>query len=173
MAAIILVLFVLLLLQEVECISIPIGKIIDEIKKTVQIGINEVILTGVDLTSYGEDLPGNNNLGKLVKKILKFVPDLKRLRISSLDAAEIDADLIEVFKFDNRLMPHLHLSLQSHDDLIFKKNEKTTQHIYIEKLIDNLRNVRPNILFGADLIAGFPTETEQAHKNTLNAIKKI
>ena len=154
-------------------ISVPIGKIIDEIKKTVQIGINEVILTGVDLTSYGEDLPGNNNLGKLVKKILKFVPDLKRLRISSLDAAEIDADLIEVFKFDNRLMPHLHLSLQSHDDLILKRMKRRHSTFMAEKLIDNLRNVRPNILFGADLIAGFPTETEQAHKNTLNAIKNL
>ena len=154
-------------------ISVPIGKIIDEIKKTVQIGINEVILTGVDLTSYGEDLPGNNNLGKLVKKILKFVPDLKRLRISSLDAAEIDADLIEVFKFDNRLMPHLHLSLQSHDDLILKRMKRRHSTLMAEKLIDNLRNVRPNILFGADLIAGFPTETEQAHKNTLNAIKNL
>ena len=153
--------------------SVPIGKIIDEIKKTVQIGINEVILTGVDLTSYGEDLPGNNNLGKLVKKILKFVPDLKRLRISSLDAAEIDADLIEVFKFDNRLMPHLHLSLQSHDDLILKRMKRRHSTFMAEKLIDNLRNVRPNILFGADLIAGFPTETEQAHKNTLNAIKNL
>ena len=165
--------FCIITIARGRSISIPIGKIIDEIKKTVQIGINEVILTGVDLTSYGEDLPGNNNLGKLVKKILKFVPDLKRLRISSLDAAEIDADLIEVFKFDNRLMPHLHLSLQSHDDLILKRMKRRHSTFMAEKLIDNLRNVRPNILFGADLIAGFPTETEQAHKNTLNAIKNL
>ena len=165
--------FCIITIARGRSISIPIGKIIDEIKKTVQIGINEVILTGVDLTSYGEDLPGNNNLGKLVKKILKFVPDLKRLRISSLDAAEIDADLIEVFKFDNRLMPHLHLSLQSHDDLILKRMKRRHSTFMAEKLIDNLRNVRPNILFGADLIAGFPTETEEAHKNTLNAIKNL
>ena len=165
--------FCIITIARGRSISIPIGKIIDEIKKTVQIGINEIILTGVDLTSYGEDLPGNNNLGKLVKKILKFVPDLKRLRISSLDAAEIDADLIEVFKFDNRLMPHLHLSLQSHDDLVLKRMKRRHSTFMAEKLIDNLRNVRPNILFGADLIAGFPTETEEAHKNTLNAIKNL
>ena len=156
-----------------ESKSVPAGNIIKEIKNIVNMGINEIILTGVDLTSYGEDLPGKNNLGKLVKKILKLVPDLKRLRISSLDAAEIDDDLIEVFKYDKRLMPHLHLSLQSHDDLILKRMKRRHSTVMAEKLIDRLRNVRPNILFGADLIAGFPTETEEAHNNTMRAIEKL
>ena len=153
--------------------SVPSGLIINEIKKTVNSGIQEIILTGVDLTSYGEDLPGKNNLGKLVKKILRFVPELQRLRISSLDAAEIDEDLMEVFKDEQRLMPHLHLSLQSHDDIILKRMKRRHSTIDAENLIYKLKEVRPNILFGADLIAGFPTESILAFKNTLNAIKKL
>ena len=153
--------------------SVPSGSIINEITILVSHGVQEVVLTGVDLTSYGEDLPGNNNLGKLVKKILKFIPELKRLRISSLDAAEIDLDLLEVFKYEERLMPHLHLSLQSHDDLILKRMKRRHSTKDAENLIGTLRDIRPNILFGADLIAGFPTESKEAFKNTLNAIKKL
>ena len=153
--------------------SVPSGLIINEIKKTVHSGIQEIILTGVDLTSYGEDLPGKSNLGKLVKKILKLVPELPRLRISSLDAAEIDEDLMEVFKNEQRLMPHLHLSLQSHDDIILKRMKRRHSTRDAENLINKLKEIRPNILFGADLIAGFPTESELAFKNTLNAIKKL
>ena len=165
--------FCIITLARGNSMSVPSGIIIDEIKKTVSTGIKEVILTGVDLTSYGEDLPGKNNLGKLIKKILKLVPKLERLRISSLDAAEIDKDLVEAFQYEERLMPHLHLSLQSHDDLILKRMKRRHNTKDVENLIGSLRKVRPNILFGADLIAGFPTETEKAHKNTLNAIKEL
>jgi len=153
--------------------SVPSGIIIDDIKTMINSGIKEIILTGVDLTSYGEDLPGNYNLGKLVKKILKLVPDLKRLRISSIDPAEIDNDLIEAFKYEKRLMPHVHLSLQSHDNLILKRMKRRHSAEDTENIINELKDIRPNILFGADLIAGFPTETENAHKNTLNAIKNL
>jgi len=165
--------FCIITLARGNSMSVPSGIIIDEIKKTVSVGIKEIILTGVDLTSYGEDLPGKNNLGKLIKKILQLVPELQRLRISSLDAAEIDEDLIEAFESEKRLMPHLHLSLQSHDDLILKRMKRRHNTKDVVKLIDTLRNARPNILFGADLIAGFPTETKEAHKNTLNAIKEL
>tara|TARA_B110000003_G_C16495635_1_gene475297 strand:- start:89 stop:865 length:777 start_codon:yes stop_codon:yes gene_type:complete len=152
---------------------VPSGSIISEIRKTVSAGIQEIILTGVDLTSYGEDLPGQNSLGKLVKKILKLVPELERLRISSLDAAEIDNDLMEAFETEKRLMPHLHLSLQSHDDLILKRMKRRHSTKDAEKLINRLKEIRPNILFGADLIAGFPTENELAFRNTLNSIEKL
>ena len=153
--------------------SVPAGKIIEEIQKTINTGSQEVILTGVDLTSYGEDLPGNNNLGKLIKKIFKYVPKLERLRISSLDTAEIDDDLIELFKYEERLMPHLHLSLQSHDNIILKRMKRRHSPLDAENLVDKLRSIRPNILFGADLIAGFPTENDQAFKNTLDAIERL
>lgn len=153
--------------------SVPAGKIIEEIQKTINKGSQEVILTGVDLTSYGEDLPGNNNLGKLIKKIFKYVPKLERLRISSIDTAEIDDDLIELFKYEERLMPHLHLSLQSHDNIILKRMKRRHSPLDAENLIDKLRTIRPNILFGADLIAGFPTENDEAFKNTLDAIEKL
>ena len=156
-----------------DSISVPSGSIISEIRKTVSAGIQEIILTGVDLTSYGEDLPGQNSLGKLVKKILKLVPELKRLRISSLDAAEIDNDLMEAFETEKRLMPHLHLSLQSHDNLILKRMKRRHSSKDAEKLISRLKEIRPNILFGADLIAGFPTESELAFRNTLNSIEKL
>tara|TARA_B100000686_G_scaffold354693_1_gene466457 strand:+ start:2820 stop:4070 length:1251 start_codon:yes stop_codon:yes gene_type:complete len=165
--------FCIITLARGNSISVPSGTIINEIKKTVNSGIKEIILTGVDLTSYGEDLPGKNNLGKLIKKILKLVPDLQRLRISSLDAAEIDKDLIEAFQYEERLMPHIHLSLQSHDDIILKRMKRRHNTKDAENLINTLKKVRPNILFGADLIAGFPTETDKAHYNTLTAVKKL
>ena len=153
--------------------SVPSGLIISEIKNIINNDVEEIILTGVDLTSYGEDLPGRNNLGILVKKILKLVPELKRLRISSLDAAEIDQELLEAFKTEKRLMPHIHLSLQSNDNLILKRMKRRHNSEDAEKLINVLKEIRPDILFGADLIAGFPTETEEAFKNTLNAVKKL
>ena len=153
--------------------SVPSGLIISEIKNILSNGIDEIILTGVDLTSYGEDLPGRNNLGILVKKILKLVPELKRLRISSLDAAEIDQELLEAFKTEKRLMPHIHLSLQSNDNLILKRMKRRHNSEDAEKLVNDLKEARPDILFGADLIAGFPTENEEAFNNTLSAIKKL
>ena len=153
--------------------SVPSGLIISEIKNILSNGIDEIILTGVDLTSYGEDLPGRNNLGILVKKILKLVPELKRLRISSLDAAEIDQELLEAFKTEKRLMPHIHLSLQSNDNLILKRMKRRHNSEDAEKLVNDLKEARPDILFGADLIAGFPTENEEAFNNTLNAVKKL
>lgn len=156
-----------------DSMSVPSGLIISEIKNIIRTGVEEVILTGVDLTSYGEDLPGKNNLGILVKKILKLIPELKRLRISSLDAAEIDYELLEAFKTEKRLMPHIHLSLQSNDDLILKRMKRRHNSKNAKNLIHDLKKVRPDILFGADLIAGFPTETEEAFHNTLNSVKDL
>jgi len=153
--------------------SVPSGLIISEIKNIINNGIEEIILTGVDLTSYGEDLPGRSNLGILVKKILKLLPELKRLRISSLDAAEIDQELLEAFKTEKRLMPHIHLSLQSNDNLILKRMKRRHNSEDAKKLINSLKQARPDILFGADLIAGFPTESEEAFNNTINAIKNL
>ena len=154
--------------------SVPTGLIISEIRNIIiNNGVEEIILTGVDLTSYGEDLPGKNNLGILVKKILKLIPELKRLRISSLDAAEIDQELLEAFKTEKRLMPHIHLSLQSNDNLILKRMKRRHNSEDAKNLINSLKKARPDILFGADLIAGFPTESEEAFNNTLNSVKKL
>ena len=154
--------------------SVPTGLIISEIRNIIlNKGVEEIILTGVDLTSYGEDLPGKNNLGILVKKILKLIPELKRLRITSLDAAEIDQELLEAFKTEKRLMPHIHLSLQSNDNLILKRMKRRHNSEDAKNLINSLKKARPDILFGADLIAGFPTESEEAFNNTLNSVKKL
>jgi threonylcarbamoyladenosine tRNA methylthiotransferase MtaB len=140
--------------------SVPMGAVVDQVRALVARGHAELVLTGVDLTSYGADLPGTPKLGALVKQILRHVPELKRLRISSIDSIEVDRDLLDVIADDERLMPHLHLSLQSGDDLILKRMKRRHSRKHAIEFCAQLRRLRPEIAFGADIIAGFPTETE-------------
>jgi threonylcarbamoyladenosine tRNA methylthiotransferase MtaB len=140
--------------------SVPMGAVVDQVRALVERGHAELVLTGVDLTSYGADLPGAPKLGMLTKQILRHVPELKRLRISSIDSIEVDRDLLDVVAGDERLMPHLHLSLQSGDDLILKRMKRRHSRSDAIEFCAMVRRLRPDIAFGADIIAGFPTETE-------------
>ncbi|RCL02458.1 MAG: threonylcarbamoyladenosine tRNA methylthiotransferase [Candidatus Tokpelaia sp. JSC161] len=150
--------------------SVPPGAVVEQIKKLTQNGYKEVVLTGVDLTSYGPDLPGKISLGKLVASILRNVPDLPRLRLSSLDSMEIDEELFDLLSYQKRLMPYLHLSLQSGDNIILKRMKRRHQRGDIVHFCQNLRSKRPNIVFGADLIAGFPTESDSMFEKTRTLI---
>src|SRR5689334_658451 len=141
--------------------SVPMGAVVDQVRTLVERGHAEIVLTGVDLTSYGGDLPGTPKLGKLVQQILKHVPELQRLRISSIDSIEADSDLLDAIADDTRLMPHLHLSLQSGDDLILKRMKRRHLRQDAIDFCAQVRRLRPDIALGADLIAGFPTETEE------------
>ncbi len=149
--------------------SVPMGLVVDQIKRLVANGCLEVVLTGVDITSYGPDLPGAPSLGKLVQSILRHVPDLPRLRISSIDSIEADPALYEAVS-NPRLMPHLHLSLQSGDDMILKRMKRRHLRDDALAIVDKLRSRRPDMVFGADIIAGFPTETEAMFENSLRFI---
>ena len=140
--------------------SVAMGAVVDQVRMLVEAGHAEIVLTGVDLTSYGGDLPGAPKLGTLTKQILKHVPDLKRLRISSIDSIEVDCDLLDVIANDERLMPHLHLSLQAGDDLILKRMKRRHSRQNAIDFCVQVKRLRPDIAFGADIIAGFPTETE-------------
>jgi threonylcarbamoyladenosine tRNA methylthiotransferase MtaB len=140
--------------------SVPMGAVVDQVRTLVQRGHAEIVLTGVDLTSYGADLPGAPKLGMLTRQILRHVPELRRLRISSIDSIEADRDLLDVIADDERLMPHLHLSLQSGDDLILKRMKRRHSRRDAIAFCAQLRRLRPDIAFGADIIAGFPTETD-------------
>ena len=150
--------------------SVPMGQVVDEIGQLAARGFAEVVLTGVDVTSYGGDLPGKPGLGALVKQVLKHVPELKRLRLSSLDCIEADDDLLDALANDMRLMPHLHLSLQSGDDLILKRMKRRHSRADAVAFCAALRRARPGIVFGADFIAGFPTETEAQFQRTLDMV---
>jgi threonylcarbamoyladenosine tRNA methylthiotransferase MtaB len=141
--------------------SVPMGAVVEQVRALVAHGHAEIVLTGVDLTSYGTDLPGMPRLGALTKQILRHVPDLKRLRISSIDSIEADSDLLDAIANDARLMPHLHLSLQSGDDLILKRMKRRHSRRDAIEFCAQVRRLRPDIAFGADIIAGFPTETEE------------
>jgi threonylcarbamoyladenosine tRNA methylthiotransferase MtaB len=152
--------------------SVPMGAVVANIRRLVANGYGEVVLTGVDITSYGADLPGAPKLGVLVKQILKHVPELKRLRLSSIDSIEADRDLIDAFADDGRLMPHLHLSLQAGDDLILKRMKRRHSRADAIMFCDTLRRLRPDIAFGADLIAGFPTESEKMFANSLALVEE-
>lgn len=143
------------------------GEVVEQVRRLAASGVNEVVLTGVDLTSWGADLPGAPTLGQLVGRILRLAPELRRLRLSSIDAAEIDADLLRAFAEEERLAPYLHLSLQHGDDLILKRMKRRHLRADAIRLIEQVRAVRPDVAFGADLIAGFPTESEAAFDNTL------
>ncbi|WP_417307548.1 tRNA (N(6)-L-threonylcarbamoyladenosine(37)-C(2))-methylthiotransferase MtaB [Devosia sp.] len=149
--------------------SVPMGQIVDQINKLVANGYREVVLTGVDITSYGPDLPGTPTLGKLVQQILRHVPDLPRLRISSIDSIEADPALYEAIT-DPRLMPHLHLSLQSGDDMILKRMKRRHSRAEALEVVGKLRALRPDMVFGADIIAGFPTETDAMFENSLSFV---
>ncbi|MBI1263286.1 MAG: tRNA (N(6)-L-threonylcarbamoyladenosine(37)-C(2))-methylthiotransferase MtaB [Alphaproteobacteria bacterium] len=150
--------------------SAPAGEVVEQVRRLVETGHSEVVLTGVDMTSWGGDLPGAPRLGRLVRAILKQVPDLKRLRLSSIDAIEIDADLMRAIAEEERLCPYMHLSLQAGDDMILKRMKRRHSRADAIALAHSLRAARPDIAFGADLIAGFPTETEAMFENTLRLI---
>ena len=147
--------------------SVPAGLVVERIKALVDDGFQEIVLTGVDVTSYGPDLPGNPSLGLLVERILKGVPALPRLRLSSLDSIEIDERLFEIITGEPRFMPHLHLSLQAGDDMILKRMKRRHSRAQSVEMVAKLKDKRPEIAIGADIIAGFPTETEEMAANTL------
>jgi threonylcarbamoyladenosine tRNA methylthiotransferase MtaB len=152
--------------------SVPMGAVVADVQRLAANGYGEVVLTGVDITSYGADLPGSPKLGALVKQILKHVPELKRLRLSSIDSVEADCDLIDAFASETRLMPHLHLSLQAGDDLILKRMKRRHLRKDAIAFCRDLRRLRPDIVFGADVIAGFPTETEAMFLNSLALVEE-
>jgi threonylcarbamoyladenosine tRNA methylthiotransferase MtaB len=152
--------------------SVAAGVVIDQIKRLVNKGYNEVVLTGVDLTSWGADLPAHPKLGDLVMRILKLVPDLPRLRISSIDSIEVDDNLMQAIATENRLMPHLHLSLQAGDDMILKRMKRRHMRDDAIAFCQEAKRLRPEMTYGADIIAGFPTETEAMFENSLKLVEE-
>ena len=152
--------------------SVPMGAVVDQCRALIERGFAEIVLTGVDLTSYGADLPGAPKLGRLVKQILRHVPDMRRLRISSIDSIEADDDLIDAIANEPRVMPHLHLSLQAGDDLILKRMKRRHTRIEAIAFCRRMRTMRPDIVFGADIIAGFPTETEEMFARSLDLVEE-
>lgn len=150
--------------------SMPMGAVVEQVRRFTAAGVKEAVLTGVDVTSYGADLPGAPTLGTLVAQVLKHIPDLPRLRLSSIDVAEIDAELVESFANERRLMPYLHLSLQAGDDLILKRMKRRHSRAQAIEFCARLRDARPDIVFGADIIAGFPTETDEQFARSLDLI---
>jgi threonylcarbamoyladenosine tRNA methylthiotransferase MtaB len=144
--------------------------VVDEARRLTDAGFPEIVLTGVDMTAYGADLPGTPTLGQLVRKILKLVPGLRRLRLSSIDSIEADPDLMGAIAEEERLMPHFHLSVQSGDDMILKRMKRRHGRGDTIRFCEDVRRLRPDAAFGADLIAGFPTETEHMFENTLALI---
>ena len=148
--------------------SVPIGAIVEQVRALVECGYKEVVLTGVDITSYGPDLPGQPKLGQMIRRLLALVPELPRLRLSSLDPAEIDEDLWNLIENEPRLMPYLHLSMQAGDDLTLKRMKRRHLRQDVIDFCKKAREMRPDISFGADIIAGFPTETEEMFQNTLH-----
>lgn len=150
--------------------SVPIGVLIRQIQHLVEIGYKEVVLTGVDITDYGEDLPGQPKLAQIVNRILNLIPDLQRLRLSSVDVAEIDSELLELIKYHPKLMPHIHISVQAGDNMILKRMKRRHNRDQVIEFCSEVRKARPEIAFGADIIAGFPTETDAMFENTKNLI---
>jgi threonylcarbamoyladenosine tRNA methylthiotransferase MtaB len=150
--------------------SVPMGAVVDQVRALVARRHAEIVLTGVDLTSYGADLPGTPKLGRLVQQILRHVPELQRLRISSIDSIEVDRDLLDALACDPRLMPHLHLSLQSGDDMILKRMKRRHLRHDAIAFCREVRRLRPDIALGADLIAGFPTETDEMFARSLDLV---
>jgi threonylcarbamoyladenosine tRNA methylthiotransferase MtaB len=152
--------------------SVPAGVIVEQIRRLVASGFNEVVLTGVDLTSWGADLPGAPRLGNLVRRVLKLVPDLPRLRLSSIDSIEADPELMAAIAGEERLMPHLHLSLQAGDDMVLKRMKRRHLRADAVAFCEEARRLRPEMTFGADIIAGFPTETEAMFESSLRLVKE-
>jgi len=151
--------------------SSPMGAVVEQVKRLVGNGYREIVLTGVDITSYGQDLPGTPRLGRLLQKIMRHVPDLERLRLSSIDSIEADRDLMDLIASEPRLMPHLHLSLQSGDDMILKRMKRRHSRDDAIRFCEEAHRLRPGIVFGADIIAGFPTEDEAMFQNSLRLIE--
>jgi len=156
--------------------SVGFGQIVDQIRQLVDKGYQEVVLTGVDISDYGKDLPGNLSfdltLSKMIKRLLKLVPNLPRLRLSSIDVAEIDDELLDIIKNEERFTPYLHISLQSGDDTILKRMKRRHTRQQVLDFCDKVRNSRKDITFGSDIIAGFPTETDEMFLNSLNLISE-
>ena len=152
--------------------SVPMGAAVEQVKRLAGNGYAEVVLTGVDMTGYGADLPGSPKLGRLVRTILRQVPDLARLRLSSIDSIEADDELLEAVATEPRLMPHLHLSLQAGDDMVLKRMKRRHLRDDSIRFCEDVRRLRPDIVFGADLIAGFPTETEAMFENSLRIVEE-
>ncbi len=148
----------------------PAGEIVAHVRRVVEGGCREVVLTGVDITSYGADLPGTPSLGALVRQILKLVPELERLRLSSIDQVEADAQLMRAIAEEERLMPHLHLSMQAGDDMVLKRMKRRHTRSDAVKFCKDVLRMRPDTVFGADLIAGFPTETDAMFANSLSIV---
>jgi threonylcarbamoyladenosine tRNA methylthiotransferase MtaB len=153
--------------------SVPIGAVVAQVRALVEAGYQEVVLTGVDIASYGADLPGAPRLGQMVRRLLALVPELKRLRLSSLDPAAIDDDIWRLLRDDARLMPHMHLSLQAGSDLILKRMKRRHLRADAVRAIERARALRPDVAIGADLIAGFPTETDALFSETLRFVEAM
>ncbi|HIF25558.1 MAG TPA: tRNA (N(6)-L-threonylcarbamoyladenosine(37)-C(2))-methylthiotransferase MtaB [Micavibrio sp.] len=151
--------------------SVPMGEIAQQVRALVESGFNEIVMTGVDVTSYGADLPGQPSLGQMIRRVLAMVPELPRLRLSSLDPVEMDDNLWRLIAEEPRLMPHLHMSLQAGDDMILKRMKRRHLRKDAIEMCERARAYRPDMVFGADIIAGFPTETEEMFANTLNIVE--
>lgn len=152
--------------------SVPMGGIAEQVRLLVAQGYKEIVLTGVDVTSYGPDLPGKPTLGQMIRRVLALVPELPRLRLSSLDPVEIDEDMWALIAGEPRFMPHLHLSLQAGDDMILKRMKRRHLRADVMAVCEKARDLRPDMAFGADIIAGFPTETEEMFANTLELVER-
>jgi threonylcarbamoyladenosine tRNA methylthiotransferase MtaB len=152
--------------------SVPMGAVVEQVRTLVEHGSREVVLTGVDITSYGRDLPGEPKLGTLVKGLLRHVPELERLRISSIDSVEADDDLLDAIAGESRLMPHLHLSLQAGDDMILKRMKRRHLRADAIAFCQQVKRLRPDMVFGADIIAGFPTETEDMFSRSIDIVEE-
>ena len=152
--------------------SVPMGEIVKEVQGLVENGFKEVVITGVDITDYGKDLPGQPTLGAMLARVLKLVPNLPRLRLSSVDVAEIDHDLLDLIANEPRLMPHLHISMQAGDDLILKRMKRRHLRQDILNFCAQIRRLRPDVVFGADIITGFPTETDALFQNTYDCVEE-
>ena len=152
--------------------SVPMGAVVEQVKRLAGNGYAEIVLTGVDMTSYGADLPGSPKLGRLVKTILRQAPDVRRLRLSSIDSIEADGDLLEAIATEPRLMPHLHLSLQAGDDMILKRMKRRHLRDDSIRFCEDVRKLRPGMVFGADIIAGFPTETDAMFANSEKIVEE-
>jgi threonylcarbamoyladenosine tRNA methylthiotransferase MtaB len=153
--------------------SVPVGEVVTQARMLVEAGYNELVITGVDISDYGKDLPGAPSLGQLVRRLLAQVPELKRLRLSSIDAVEVDETLLRLFAEEERLMPHLHLSVQAGDDMILKRMKRRHLRGDILRFCAQVKSLRPDIVFGADMIAGFPTETDAMFANSAALIEEV
>ncbi|MBY0432158.1 MAG: MiaB/RimO family radical SAM methylthiotransferase, partial [Rhodospirillales bacterium] len=152
--------------------SVPLGVLVDQVRQLVENGYAEVVLTGVDITGYGAGLPGSPGLGQMVRRLLAGVPTLRRLRLSSLDPVEVDDELMRVIETEPRLLPHFHLSVQAGDDMILKRMKRRHLRADVLALVGRIRALRPDVAFGADFIAGFPTESEAMFENSLSLVEE-